>query len=352
MRIAVVALDNPYPPDYGGAADMFFRLKAFAQAGIEVDMVYFHKQDRAVAEPELTRWCRSIRGVTRKTGWAALLSPLPYIVATRRAGADFDGLPLVVEGVHGSRFSGRRAKTILRVHNLESRYYRELAERETNPWKKAFFFMESRKLERYEPKAWAAADVLACISRDEAEYLQNIGRPALWLPPFAEIRVFPPASEKKLLFYGNMTVNENRISAIRAANTRLPDDWTLTVAGRGAEKLPPTPGVERVERPADLEPLVARAAALVFPQTQRSGLKIKVWQALATNKAVIATPEALAGTGIGFDPEIGVFPFQSDLGDLVRSLRHEYLRPQIHDLVSGKKNETGLEAWKKILFGS
>lgn len=351
MRVGVVALDNPHPPDYGGAWDIFYRIKALAAAGIEVDLVYFHKPLRAAAAPELAGLCRSVRGVARKTGLAAALSPLPYIVATRQACGDFETLPLIVEGVHGSQFSGRRGNTILRVHNIESRYYSELAERESNPWKKTYFYLESQKLKRYEPKAWAAADVLACISRNEAEYLKNRGYPALWLPPFAEVRLFPPRVEKNLLFYGNMHVSENRLSARRAMDTRLPEGWTLTLAGRGAQSLPQYRGAERVEHPESLGPLMARAAALVFPQSQRAGLKIKVWQALATNKAVIATPEALAGTGIAFDPEAGIFPFQSDLGDLVRALQPEYHRPRIHALVSGQNPETGLAAWKKILFG-
>ncbi|MCS7085918.1 MAG: hypothetical protein NZ534_07585, partial [Bacteroidia bacterium] len=335
MRVAIVALDNPYPPDYGGAEEIFARIRAFARVGWEVDLTFFHKPERAAVSHELTRWCRSVRGVPRKTGWRVALSALPYPVAGRRARVDCDGLPLIVEGVHCSRVEGPRAKTILRVHNVESEYYRELAERETVLWKRVHYAVESRKLRRYEPRAWAAADVLACVSCDEARDLRAAGYDARWLPPFAELRFYPPVETRNLLFYGNMALAENRLSALRAARLQLPDGWTLTLAGRGASRLSVPAKVLCVERPSDLEPLIARAAALVFPQTQRSGLKMKVWRALATDKPIFVTPEALQGTGLDFDPEKGIFPFDGDLGDRLADLRPRYERPDVHRLVSG-----------------
>ena len=73
--------------------------------------------------------------------------------------------------------------TMVRTHNIEHIYYRNLALNENNPFRKLFFNSEARKLERYEPKL-AKATLLLTISPGDTEYFKSRYGNALFVGPF------------------------------------------------------------------------------------------------------------------------------------------------------------------------
>ena len=52
LRIHVVSLQVPFPPDYGGVIDIYYKLKAFRAAGYEV-YLHTYQYDRQRAPPVL-----------------------------------------------------------------------------------------------------------------------------------------------------------------------------------------------------------------------------------------------------------------------------------------------------------
>ncbi len=66
-----------------------------------------------------------------------------------------DNHPVIFEGLHTTHFLGhpafRERITMVRTHNIEHSYYRNLAQNERNPFRKIYYRSEARKLERYEP---------------------------------------------------------------------------------------------------------------------------------------------------------------------------------------------------------
>jgi hypothetical protein len=40
-KIQIVCFDNPSPANYGGAIDMFYKIKALHALGIRIDFTYF-----------------------------------------------------------------------------------------------------------------------------------------------------------------------------------------------------------------------------------------------------------------------------------------------------------------------
>jgi len=75
---------------------------------------------------------------------------------------------------------------------------------------------------------------------------------------------------------------------------------TLTVAGRDpapglSRRVSREPGVRLVVNPADLAAEVAKAQVIAIPQVTGTGSKVKVFEALATGRPIVASSAALSG---------------------------------------------------------
>ena len=81
-HVHVVSIHIPYPPDYGGAIDEFYRLKALKELGIEITLHCFLYGTRQRA-PELERFCNKVYYYKRAmTLWNAI-GRRPFIVRSR-----------------------------------------------------------------------------------------------------------------------------------------------------------------------------------------------------------------------------------------------------------------------------
>src|SRR6185312_5311620 len=102
-ELHIVAFDIPYPPDYGGAIDLFYKIKNMAAEGAEIYLHCF--EYRAQRAKELEQYCRQVWYYKRKTGLAGISLKVPYIVYSRRSEALLRNLqgvdaPILFEGVH------------------------------------------------------------------------------------------------------------------------------------------------------------------------------------------------------------------------------------------------------------
>src|SRR5690554_3261962 len=80
-HLHIVSFSIPWPPDYGGAMDVFYKIKALAQMGIKIHLHCF-QYDREPA-PELEEFCTEVHYYSRQLGLVRQFSSLPYIVKTR-----------------------------------------------------------------------------------------------------------------------------------------------------------------------------------------------------------------------------------------------------------------------------
>src|SRR5438034_140790 len=79
-RVHVVCLDSPSPPDYGGAIDMFYKIKALQEIGLRVVLHYFAYKNNRPIEAVLP-FCEAVYAYERKPFIRSL--HLPYSVASR-----------------------------------------------------------------------------------------------------------------------------------------------------------------------------------------------------------------------------------------------------------------------------
>ncbi len=101
------------------------------------------------------------------------------------------------------------------------------------------------------------------------------------------------------LFVGGLRYAPNaeaaRFIAGRLAPLLAARGLTAVIAGGGGAD---APGVRFAGRPADLEPLYAQAFAAVVPIFSGSGTRLKVLEALAYGRPVVATAKAVEGLAL------------------------------------------------------
>lgn len=129
-HIHIISFDVPYPPNYGGVIDVFFKIRALHAKGIKVHLHSF-QYGREQAKV-LNKYCFSVNYYARNVAKSLLFMKQPYIVISRNSENLIEELlkddhPILFEGIHTCNFLNDeriadRIK-IVRTHNIEHDYY-------------------------------------------------------------------------------------------------------------------------------------------------------------------------------------------------------------------------------------
>ena len=143
--IHIVSFDVPFPPDYGGVIDVYYKIKALNDAGIRTHLHCFAygRQPKS----ELAKLCASVNYYPRQTQKSLLFNTLPYIVLSRKSPELktrllADEFPILMEGMHTTFLlpdPDLASRTrVVRMHNIEHEYYEHLAQAERNVFKRYY----------------------------------------------------------------------------------------------------------------------------------------------------------------------------------------------------------------------
>ena len=123
----------PYPPNYGGVIDVYYKIKSLHQLGCEI-ILHCFDYGRG-QQSELEKYCKQIFYYPRHKSIFKFLNSLPYIVSTRNDSELLKNLkqnnyPILFEGLHSCFFLNHndlqdRFK-VVRTHNIEHDYYLSL----------------------------------------------------------------------------------------------------------------------------------------------------------------------------------------------------------------------------------
>jgi hypothetical protein len=296
MHLHIITLNIPYPPDYGGMIDTFYRINALHSLGVKIHLhcfEYGRKHSR-----ELESLCESTNYYKRKTGFLSNVSLLPYIVASRRSKLLLEKLteddyPILFDGLHTTdlinhpSLSNRRK--IVRLHNIEHLYYKNLCENEPGLFKKGYFLLESFRLKRYE-KVLVNSDCIVAISEGDKKNIEQSCLKVILCPPFHaynEIRSLPGTGDY-IIYHGDLSVQENASvadSLILNIFSRLP--FRCIVAGKN----PPDKirfhasqysNITLVANPDEeqMSGLIKNAHISILSAKSANGFKLKILSAL------------------------------------------------------------------------
>ncbi len=312
-HLHVISFNVPYPANYGGVIDVFYRVKALSEAGVKV---HLHCFTGGRPEAEVLKRCHEVHYYRRDTSFWRQFSREPYIVASRHSEALIrnllkDDFPILCEGLHTTavlndhRLKGR--KIFVRAHNVEHDYYRLLAESEPKLWKRMFFKMEAKKLRRYEPVLKKAAGIFAITEKDAAYFKEQYGHTWL-LPGFNAVsRVCSETGRGDyVLYHGNLSVAENESAAewlIENVFSEL--KVACVVAG-----LDPSDHLRACCKPyanislkanledAEMMDLIRNAQVNVLVTEQPTGLKLKLLNALYNGRFCLVNDDMVRGTSL------------------------------------------------------
>ncbi|HEX3127253.1 MAG TPA: glycosyltransferase, partial [Thermoanaerobaculia bacterium] len=167
-------------------------------------------------------------------------------------------------------------------------------------------YLEMKAWERYERDVARQVDAVVVLTdRDRNAMLPYTGSTPLVVIPLgsaAPERALDPAGQPppSVLFVGNFHHPPNVEAAVRLAGSIFPrvrqrcPDAELHLVGDGGLDVG-GPGVTVTGRVPSVEPWLDRAAVAAAPLSTGGGMRVKVLEALAAGKAVVASPLAAEG---------------------------------------------------------
>ena len=316
-HLHIVSFDIPFPANYGGVIDVFYRIKYLSECGIKIHL-HCYEYDRNHCHPkELDDLCFSVDYYDRTEGLTKMLSRIPYIANTRCSKQLVDNLakdtyPIFIEGLHccmllnEPRLKGRQM--YVRMHNVEHDYYRGLSKVETNWLKRLYLKLEVPRLRRFEAVLSKASGIFAITPKD-MEYFSARYRNVHLLPPsLGHDKVCSMVgSGTYVLFHGQLSVPEN-YDAVKylAKEVFAHTSLTLKVAGLNPPKhlermLSNYANIELIKNPSDDEMtnLVRNSHVNLLLTKQSTGLKLKLLNSLFNGRFCVVNETMVEGTNLG-----------------------------------------------------
>lgn len=315
-KLHIVCLDAPSPPDYGGAIDMYYKIKSLAEIGKKISLHYFNYNPSRDAEGLATD-CAEVYTYERKKIYQSLPILQPFIVQSRVntsliARLNADEYPILLEGLHCAGlipFVNRQERIVLRMHNEEVSYYHHLAKSEPGFLKRKYFEQESRLLNRFQ-QGMRKEVKLACLSETDMDIFRKsyAFQNCHFIPCFIPWQAVSISAGKSdfCLYHGNMSVSENEEAAlwlIKNVFSKL--DVPFTIAGKGISKRLTSAAaafhhIKLINQPkiAMINELVKAAHIHVLPSMNRTGVKLKLLNALLNGRFCITNENGVMGSRI------------------------------------------------------
>jgi glycosyltransferase involved in cell wall biosynthesis len=196
---------------------------------------------------------------------------------------------------------------VLFQHNVEAMIWKRHYEVHTNPVKKAYLYGQWQKMRRFEREMCRRFDSVIAVSADDREQMKHeYGAESVFdVPTGVDVEFFRPnpnakTSAHSIVFTGSMDWLPND-DAIRyfmreimpLIKLKVPDA-TLTVVGRNptpalVESGKSDPSLIITGRVEDVRPYMDNAAAYIVPLRIGGGTRLKIFEAMAMEKAVVST---------------------------------------------------------------
>jgi len=309
MKLNIVSFDIPYPPDYGGVIDIYYKIKALNSVGIKIYLhCFYYGRKRSF---RLESICSNINYYRRYRNPLHYFSKQPFIVRTRTSKQLINNLlkndnPILFEGLHSCFYLTdprlKNRKKIVRTHNVEHKYYYNIAQLEQNWFKKKYFISENRKLRKFEKKI-GYAEIIAPISESDTIYFSSMYSGVVHVPIFHgnETVNIKAGKGDYALYHGNLSVPENENAALYLVHKVFNDiDVKLIISGRNpstrllnAVNKNSNVTIETNIQWADLLNLINNAQINILPTSQSTGMKLKLINALYNGRHCIVNSKMI-----------------------------------------------------------
>lgn len=211
---------------------------------------------------------------------------------------------------------------VLFQHNVEAAIWRRHYEVQQHPLKKHYLYWQWRKMKRFEREACRRVDCVIAVSQADSETLErDYGLAKVHdIPTGVDVDFFRPATNgaarpNSLVFTGSMDWLPNEDGINYFIDKILPiirhavPGVSLTVVGRNpysslVKMSQRDPSIIVTGRVEDVRPFMQEAAVYVVPLRIGGGTRLKIYEAMAMEKAIVSTTIGAEGLPINEGKEI------------------------------------------------
>lgn len=351
-HLHIISLTIPFPVNYGGAFDLFYKLPALQQQGVHIHLHCFENGYKH--QIELNKYCDTVNYYKRKKGYKNFISLLPYIVSSRKNESLFQNLlqddyPIFMEGIHCTyllndpRFINR--KKFVRIHNVEYQYYNQLFQSATTFLHKLFYWREKNLLKKYEKNIGTKATAFWGITQKDVAFYTNqlncktINYLPVYLPKKWQLNNLDEKGNY-CLYQGDLSVDTNEKVAIWLIEKVFNKiQFPFIIAGKNPskklqKKVISKQNIYLVANPnnQEMQDLIAKAHLNILPSFSNTGIKLKLLNALFNGRFVIVNEASIEGSNLD-----GLCHLASDAQSFQKKITALFSQPFASEIIERRK---------------
>ncbi|MEN8880968.1 MAG: hypothetical protein ABF263_01415 [Polaribacter sp.] len=318
-KLHIVSFDIPYPPNYGGIIDVFYKIKELHKLGVEINL-HTYICNHKTRQVELEKYCKKVTYYKRNKILSSIFSVLPYRIKSRinqKLNSNLKDLnsPILFEGLHTiyPLYKFNLKECYVRTHNVEHSYFYGLAKSEKNILKKMFFYLEGIKLKKFEKNLKKAKTIFTISPFEQKYFSKNFKNNTTYLPAFHEAKInFNNIKKGKfILYHGDLRVSDNVKACLFLINVYKNTSYKLVIATSVKENLIieqvnkyKNISIKQIPTQQDLNELFKKAHVNTLFTYQKTGIKLKLLNTLYKGKFIIANDPLIEDTGLETTCEI------------------------------------------------
>ena len=341
MKILQISNKVPFPLKDGGALAIHHLTKAFSDLGNNVTLLAMNTSKHKVDEKLVKSYFEKYPNVSseliyintdtslKKAFSNLLFSKIPYN-AERFINKEFENKLkallksenfdiIQLEGLYLMPYievirKYSNARVALRAHNIEHEIWQRSVSDESNPFKKIYFSILTRRLRKFERNYLNYYDLLIPITQRDADKFNLMGNiKPCFVCPYAIDFEFPagsnPDSHEKSFFYiGSLDWIPNQKGLIWFVTnvwTKIKNELhniRFYVAGRNApdwfKEFMLKNDVDFFGEVENANEFMEDKMIMILPLFSGSGMRVKIIEAMAAGKVIITTPVGAEGIEI------------------------------------------------------
>lgn len=370
MRVLLLSNRVPFPPHGGYAIVVYNTIKELLRLGCEVSLFSLNTPDYYVftstLEDELLKKIKFYKysvntNIKVKDAFFNLFTNKAYNISRYYSEAcanmlakilranDFDIVQF--EGLQVTPYletvrNNSAAKVVYRSHNIEFKIWKRLAAKEGMVFRKLYLNLLSKRLMDYEVNVVNNFDALCAISHIDEHFFSSIGcKASLFSFPVAlnlseylntKIKLTP---HKSIGYIGSMDWRPNVegltwfLEQVWPQIQKLPSGIKFHLAGKNMPARFINQNFENYVQEGEVESaleFISKQHVFVVPLFSGSGMRVKIIEAMALGKCVIATSIAAEGIKYQHDKNILIADRADDFyRQILRCFTDKTLIPRI-----------------------
>ncbi|MGK7893944.1 MAG: glycosyltransferase [Xenococcus sp. (in: cyanobacteria)] len=339
MKITLISHAIPYPPIHGGRIDIWRRMKAFADCGVKLQLIYWsHDLPQPDELAEIEKYTEQLYVIPFQRSPAAIVRRIidlfsyPYEIASRilRDKAlkaflskveAFNPDLIFLDGIQGGIVANDLSKhlnipVVTRSHNIEHLYQQRLLGA-AKGWRKLKKRLYLTNLEQYEEETLSNSALFYDISVEDLKFWQKRGLTnGRYLPPLIEFAENSLSEEinnstdvnftHDIIFLGGLGSDNNIEGVVWFLTKVVPlirkQLTTVKILIAGLDPVnkikilcEQTEGVELKINPPSPAAIYRSGRVLINPVSAGSGVNIKSIEMLVSRRPIVTRSQGISG---------------------------------------------------------